>query len=99
MSVMSAARHFPSNRNSRLARIVRAVFDRGRVGWTFKIHVGPSAGYGRWIFNRRVFLPTGWTLWLGRNVQGGIVNGERGNARPWSAGITRNGNAAPWAAQ
>jgi len=95
------ARHIPSNRESRIARLVRAVFDRGLTGWTFRIHIGPGAGYGRWILNRRLFVPTGWTLWLGRNVRGGIRRGKRADMyrdRPWSAGITRNGNAAPWAA-
>lgn len=95
-------RHFPSNRKSCLASGIRAVFDRGLTGWTFHIHIGPGAGYGRWILNRRVFLPTGWTLWLGHNVRAGrLWNGQRGDMyrdRPWSCGVSRNGNAAPYAA-
>jgi hypothetical protein len=96
---MPLPRHFPTNRKSRLSRAIRAVFDRGLTGWTLRIHIGPGAGYGWWVFNRRVFIPTGWTLWLGRNVRGGIRWGKRADMyryRPWSLGITRNGNAAPY---
>jgi len=97
---MSLPRQLPS-RASRLSRILRAVFDRGLTGWTLRILIGPGAGYGRWIFRRRVFLPIGWTLWIGRNVRGGISWGKRADMyrdRPWSLGVTRHGNAAPWVA-
>jgi len=99
---MHRARHFPSNRSSRLRRLVRAVFDHEAHGWSFKVHVGPGAGYGWWILRRRVFVPTGWTLWIGRHVRGGrLWNGRRADMyrdRPWSIGITRDGNAAPYVA-
>jgi hypothetical protein len=89
------ARHFPSNRYSLLSRIVRAVFDRGLVGWTFVIYIGPGPGYGRYVASRRFFIPTGWALWIGRNVKAG--RGDLYRTRPWSAGITRHGNVVPYA--
>lgn len=89
-------KHYPKNRQNRFARIVRAVFDRGLRGWTFVVHIGPGAGYGRWIFDRRVFLPIGWTFHIGRNVRAG--GGDIYRDRPWSIGFTKNGNATPYAA-
>jgi len=95
-------RHFPKDRNSRLARVARAVFDRGLTGWTLRVLIGPGAGYGRWIIGRRVFIPTGWTLWIGRNVRSGrLRDGRRGELyrdRPWSAGVTKDASAVPYAA-
>jgi hypothetical protein len=90
---MSLPKHFPANRNSLLSRIIRAVFDRGLRGWTLRILIGPGAGYGRWIFNRKLFIPTGWTLWIGRNVYGG--RGDLYRTRPWSIGFTKAAPAVP----
>ncbi len=93
-------KHFPKNRDSLLSRIIRAVFDRGLRGWTLAIHIGPGAGYGRWIFNRRIFIPTGWTFHIGRNVRNWkLPNGQRElyRDRKWSIGLTKNGNSTPYA--
>lgn len=86
--------HIPENTRSHLSRLIRCVIDKTTKGWTFVVHVGPGAGYGRWILGRRLFVPTGWTLWIGRNVKGG--GGDIYRSRPWSMGFSRNGNCCPW---
>lgn len=86
--------HVPSNRSTLLSRLARLVINRTAMGWIVYLHIGPAAGCGRWVLGRRLFLPTGWTGWIGRNVKGG--RGDMYRVRPLSAGFTRNGNSYPW---